>query len=136
MISFVMVGTNDIARAKQFYDALMPLLGAAPAAWTSDKALFYGSGTGPMFAVTKPYDGLAANNGNGTMVALIAGSRAAVEQIHAKAIALGGVDEGGPGIRGQNPNGYFIAYFRDPDGNKLSVSWFGPPDESPGLAGE
>ncbi|RZM31344.1 MAG: VOC family protein, partial [Sphingomonas sp.] len=69
----------------------------------------------------KPYDGAAATAGNGTMVALAADSREQVDQVYAKAIELGGADEGAAGTRGPEEMGFYGAYFRDPDGNKLCV---------------
>lgn len=118
MIGYVTLGTNDIARAARFYDALLALVGAKRAmesdtfiAWTSapDK---------PGLSVTKPFDGRPATVGNGVMVALVAESRAQVDAIHAKALELGGRDEGAPGLRGE---GFYAAYFRDLDGNKLNA---------------
>jgi catechol 2,3-dioxygenase-like lactoylglutathione lyase family enzyme len=128
MIGYCMLGTNDVARAKAFYDAILTLLGASAfAAYSSDKRAFYTVGAGaPMFAIGMPYDGEPATVGNGTMVALPAASRAIVDAVHAKALALGGKDEGAPGVRGPNPDGFYGAYFRDPDGNKLCVFRIGP----------
>jgi len=100
MIGYCMLGTNDVARAKAFYDPIATLLGASVlAAYSSDRRVFYTAGAGaPMFAITMPYDGKAANVGNGTMVALPAPSRAIVDEVHAKALALGGKDEGAPPV--------------------------------------
>ena len=128
MIGYTMVGTNNPAKATAFYTPVLALLGATPmAAISSDKRTFYTAGAGtPMFAVTAPHDGGAANPGNGTMVALAAASRAVVDAVHAAAIAAGGKDEGAPGVRGPNPNGFYGAYFRDLDGNKLCVFKVGP----------
>jgi len=74
-----------------------------------------------MLAIGKPYDGQDATVGNGTMVALAADTREQVDQVYAKAIELGGADEGAPGSRGPEQMGFYGAYFRDPDGNKLCV---------------
>ena len=71
-----------------------------------------------MFSVMKPFDGQAASVGNGTMVALAAKDPEQVQALHAKALALGGQDEGAPGPRG---TGFYGAYFRDLDGNKLAA---------------
>ena|ERR1700722_4894418 len=129
MIGYVMLGTNDIAKAKAFYDAVLGPLGAKPyAAYSSDSRSFYTVGENqPLFAVGKPLDGGKANFGNGTMVALPAKTRAAVDAAYAKAMELGGKDEGKPGIRGSDPNGFYGAYLRDLDGNKLCVFRVGPP---------
>lgn len=115
MIGYVMVGTNDLDRAVQFYDELLGVIGAKRA--MADPGRFQGySNGGPMLAVTKPYDGQPATAGNGTMVALAVGSRENVDKVHAKALSLGGKDEGAPGLRGDS---FYGAYFRDLDGNKF-----------------
>ena len=128
MIGYVMLGTDDPARAKAFCDPLLALLGATPmTAYSNEKCTFYGAGASqPLLAITKPYDGQPANPGNGTMVALPAPTRAVVDAVHAKAIAQGGKDEGAPGVRGPNPDGFYGAYFRDLDGNKFCVFRIGP----------
>lgn len=115
MIGYVMVGTNDLDKATAFFDELLAVIGAKRA--MSDPGRFVGwSNGGPMLAVTKPHDGNKANFGNGTMVALAAGSRENVDKVHAKAMSLGGKDEGAPGVRGGN---FYGGYFRDLDGNKF-----------------
>jgi catechol 2,3-dioxygenase-like lactoylglutathione lyase family enzyme len=116
MIGYVTVGTNDLPRAVSFYTALLAELGASKL-WSTDRMTAFGAAQGqPMIAVCTPFDGKKASAGNGTMVALAAPSREAVEKVHAKALALGGTDEGAPGDRG---NGFYGAYFRDLDGNKF-----------------
>jgi len=119
MIGYVTLGTNDLARAAKFYDALLAELDAkrfmesdAFIAWTvaPDK---------PGIGVTKPYDGQAATVGNGMMVAIVVNSTEKVNALHAKAMELGGKDEGAPGPRGDS--GFYAGYFRDLDGNKLNV---------------
>lgn len=128
MIGYVTLGTRDLAQARKFYDPLLALLGAKPNPWTSDTGAFYQVGdTGPMVAIKYPFDGRPATWGNGAMVALVAASRELVDQCHALALSLGGLDEGAPGIRGDDPNGFYGAYFRDLDGNKLCVFRTGPP---------
>jgi len=77
---------------------------------------------GPMVSVIKPFDGKAASVGNGVMVALAASSKAQVDAIHRKALSLGAKDEGAPGPRG---DGFYAAYFRDLDGNKLNAFFMG-----------
>jgi predicted lactoylglutathione lyase len=76
----------------------------------------------PGLALTKPYDGKTATIGNGVMVALAAGSKDKVNALHRKALELGARDEGQPGPRGE---GFYAAYFRDPDGNKLNAFYMG-----------
>lgn len=128
MIGYTMLGTNDLTRAKAFYDAVLaPLKASVLDAFTSEKHIFYAAGAGqPMLSLTKPNDGGAATAGNGTMVALSAPTRALVDEVHKAALAHGAKDEGAPGVRGPNPDGFYGAYFRDPDGNKICAFRFGP----------
>ena len=103
-------------------------MGGAPlAAISGENRTFFSAGPGqPMLAVGKPHDGGTATFGNGTMIALSAPSRSVVDAMYAAAIKAGGKDEGAPGVRGPNPNGFYGAYFRDLDGNKLCVFKVGP----------
>jgi catechol 2,3-dioxygenase-like lactoylglutathione lyase family enzyme len=118
MIGYVTLGTNDLARATRFYDELLGILGATRG-WESDKFIAWTTGPGaPMVLLIKPYDGKPATVGNGMMVALAASSKAEVDAVHGKALALGGKDEGPAGPRGDD---FYSGYFRDLDGNKLSV---------------
>ena len=118
MIGYVTVGTNDLARAARFYDALAAEMGTARM-MEADTYIAWGTpGGGAGVAATKPFDGKAASVGNGTMVALEAKDEAQVDRLHALALANGGSDEGAPGPRG---GGFYAAYFRDPDGNKLNA---------------
>jgi predicted lactoylglutathione lyase len=122
MIGYVTLGTNDIARAARFYDALLAELGAKR---TMEAESFIAWGTAadaPMVSVIKPFDGKPATVGNGVMVALAAGSKAQVDAVHRKALELGGQDEGAPGPRG---DGFYAGYFRDLDGNKLNAFFMG-----------
>jgi catechol 2,3-dioxygenase-like lactoylglutathione lyase family enzyme len=128
MSGYSMYGTNDIVGARKFYDPLMEKLGAWRNSWSTDARAFYATASGaPFFAVGQPYDGAPATIGNGAMIAFSAPTRALVDQLHAQALALGGTDEGAPGLRGEDPNGFYGAYFRDPDGNKLCIYRVGPP---------
>lgn len=118
MIIHVCVGTSDLARGGKFYDALAAELGVGRSGET-EKAIYWGApGQGVGIAITYPYDGKPATRGNGTMVTLGAKDRAQVDRLHAAALANGGTDEGPPGMR---ENGHYVAYFRDPDGNKLNA---------------
>ena len=122
MIGYVSLGTNDLDRALDFYDAVVGALGGRRLMQMPDARgwTLYGFGRDkPMLAITRPIDGELANIGNGTMVALAAPSRDAVNTLHAKAIELGAGDEGAPGIRGPEDMGFYGAYVRDLDGNKL-----------------
>ena len=118
MIGYTCVGTNQLERAVAFYDDLLGLLGAKPL-FKSDRGVGWGvSPDQPMFSVLQPFDGQAATVGNGCMVALAARHPEQVQALHARALALGGSDEGAPGPRG---TGFYGAYFRDLDGNKLAA---------------
>jgi predicted lactoylglutathione lyase len=122
MIGYSMVGSNDLEKAKAFYGTLLAELGANVLMDTG-RAAFYGHAMSkPMFGVCIPYDKQPASPGNGSMVALPAGSRENVERLHAMAIALGASDEGAPGER---MPGFYAGYFRDLDGNKLAFFHMG-----------
>lgn len=119
MIGYVTVGVSDMERAKVFYDALVPVFGGAQL-MGDEQYVFYGTGMdAPMLTLAKPFDGNPPSVGNGMMVALFAKSRTQVDAAHAKALELGGADEGPPGLRGPEAMGFYGAYFRDLDGNKL-----------------
>jgi len=122
MIGYTSVGTNDLPKALAFYDALLADLNPATVMEEEGRMRVYGGGHGAMLMVTKPYDGNSATIGNGGMIALAAGSREAVDALYAKAMDLGSADEGAPGERGQ---GFYGAYFRDPDGNKICAFHIG-----------
>ena len=118
MIGYVTLGTNDLNRAAKFYDALLSVIGAGRF-MDSDRFIAWAVAPDkPALGVILPYDGKAATAGNGTMVALVVDSNAKVDAMHAKAMSLGARDEGAPGPRGDS--GFYAAYFRDPDGNKLN----------------
>jgi len=123
MIGYVTVGSNDLDKSRSFYDALMPVVGATRIMEFGDNFTMYGTGMGqPGLAVCKPYNGNAATAGNGNMASIACDSRARVDALYAKAMELGGSDEGPPGVRGDDgPHAFYGAYFRDPDGNKVCV---------------
>ena len=123
MIGYVLVGTNDPAKATAFYDALFATIGIGKLFDRSSGGRVYGiSMDKPFFGVVAPYDGLPATIGNGTMVSLVMDSRNQVDIMHARAIELGGANEGAPGVRGgEGANTFYAAYFRDLDGNKLCM---------------
>jgi catechol 2,3-dioxygenase-like lactoylglutathione lyase family enzyme len=118
MIGYVTLGTNDLKRAVGFYDALLGEIGAKRMMEGEGFVAWSVSPTQPGLGVTKPFDQKAATVGNGVMVALVVDSEAKVNALHAKAMALGGKDEGAPGKRSEN---FYAGYFRDLDGNKLNV---------------
>lgn len=120
MIGYTTLGTNDLEKARGFYDALFETIGAKRLMQLDEGFTGYGTEMGqPMLCITPPYDGEKAIPGNGTMTALQAESREQVDALHAKALALGAADEGAPGIREPEEMGFYAAYFRDLDGNKL-----------------
>jgi len=121
MFLYLTLGTNDLAAAKRFYDAVMPTLGHGLRAEYPDE-VGYGPPAPARIAlwITHPYDKRPATVGNGSMPALVASSRAAVDAFHAAGLAAGGTDEGAPGLRPHGPH-FYACYLRDPDGNKLSA---------------
>ena len=119
MIGYVTLGTNDLERAAAFYDELFTVIGAARFMEEEQFIAWAAAPDQPGIAATKPFDGNAATVGNGTMVALAVKNPEQVKAVHAKALELGGADEGGPGPRGDS--GFYAAYFRDLDGNKLNA---------------
>ena len=131
MIGYATLGTNDFAKGRTFYDALLGELGAKRIMeFGDDVSGFTMWGTTwdkPALALTNPYDKQRATVGNGTMVALVVDERAKVDTLHAKALELGGTCEGPPGLRGdEGPQAFYGAYFRDLDGNKLCAFRTGP----------
>ena len=118
MINYITLGTNDLERAAKFYDELLALLGARRAMANDRSVGWVGPKGAPMLMVMKPFDGKPATAGNGAMVALTADSPEQVAALHAKALALGGTDEGAPGPRGE---AFHCGYFRDLDGNKWNA---------------
>ena len=126
MITTTRFGTKDIVRAKAFWSVIAPMVGAAQI-YDRENLIAFKGADGGMLLIGVPFAG-AHEVGNGNMAGFQAASRADVGAIHAKAMELGGTYEGAPGVRGDDPNGFYGAYFRDPDGNKLAVFRFGPPD--------
>ena len=118
MFSHIMVGTNDLDRAKTFYDALLATLGAGPAMVDGNR-IFYMTPTG-IFSVSKPIDGQPATFGNGGTVGFAASSPEQADAWHATGVANGGTTcEDPPGVRTGGMGSLYLAYLRDPDGNKL-----------------
>lgn len=117
MIGYMTIGTNDLARAGAFYDAIAAEAGAKRV-MESDRYIGWGSKGRAALLAIKPFNGQPASAGNGPMPAIAVSERAQVDKIHAVALSLGGTDEGAPGLRGES---FYGAYFRDLDGNKLAV---------------
>ena len=121
-LNYFTVGSNTLEEAKAFYDALLGSIGMSPAfEHPSGGRLYRGKGIG-MFGVLGPYDKNPACIGNGSMAGFKFDTAEEVDAFHAKALELGGANEGDPGER--VPGAYF-AYFRDLDGNKLCGYKFG-----------
>jgi len=120
MFSHVTLGTNDWNGVKPFWIAVTRTLGI-PVLFEYDGGIAFGDLAGPKLFVGPPFDGKAATNGNGTHVAFIAETRAAVDAFHAAALANGGKDEGPPGPRPHYHPHYYGAYVRNPDGNKIQA---------------
>jgi len=119
VIGYVTVGSNNLPAAFAFYDELFSLIGTGRLMEFGDNGVAWGSSMeAPSFCVLKPNDGKTATVGNGAMVALAMESKEKVDELHAKALELGGTTEGEPGDRGDN---FYGAYFRDLDGNKLAL---------------
>lgn len=126
MIGYVVLGTNDLERAAHFYDELLAELGVGRMMEFGERGFAWGSAMDqPMLCVMTPYDGRPATPGNGVMTAIAANSHEQVDRIHARALELGGTDEGAPGLRAEGGEGFYAAYFRDLDGNKLDVFSYG-----------
>jgi catechol 2,3-dioxygenase-like lactoylglutathione lyase family enzyme len=117
MIGYVTIGTNDLARAASFYDALLAEMGAKRMMENEQFVAWSVKPDQPGLGVTQPFDKKRATVGNGVMVALMVDSTAKVDALHRKAMQLGASDEGAPGPRGE---GFYAGYFRDLDGNKLN----------------
>jgi catechol 2,3-dioxygenase-like lactoylglutathione lyase family enzyme len=118
MFSHIMIGTNDLEKAKSFYDALLGTLGVPPAAVDGHR-IFYMTKTG-VFSVSKPINGEPASAPNGGTIGFAAASPEQADAWHAVGVANGGVScEDPPGVREGDMGKMYLAYLRDPDGNKL-----------------
>lgn len=119
MFSHIMIGSNDQARAKTFYDAVLGVLGAKPAI-TDDKGRLIYRHNGGLLMVTKPINGQPATAANGGTIGIACSSREQVDAWHAAGVANGGTScEDPPGVRVGSTMKLYLAYLRDPDGNKL-----------------
>ncbi|MDO8378015.1 MAG: VOC family protein [Pseudomonadota bacterium] len=118
MFSHIMIGTNDLARAKGFYDALLGTLGVPPAMQDGER-IFYMTPTG-VFSVSKPINGEPASAPNGGTIGFACSSPEQADAWHAAGVAAGGTSiEDPPGERAGGMGKLYLAYLRDPDGNKL-----------------
>lgn len=135
MIAYVTVGVNDMTRAECFYSSFLLDLGYELEVINGE--LSYAqpgqSPALPEFYVKSPFNGQPATVGNGTMIAFQAGSQKQVRDLHAAAVNAGGADEGAPGFRESYGPNFFVAYLRDPEGNKVAL--FSSASNEPGRDG-
>ena len=124
MLAYTTLGVADFERAKTFYAALLSVIDANYVMGNERIALYGKDMDNPMLAICIPYDEQPPSAGNGTMVAIRAGSRAACDTMYEKALALGATCDGSPGER--MPDVFYGGYVRDPDGNKLCFCHMGP----------
>lgn len=119
MFSHMMVGSNDIERSRAFYDALFAAIGGKPATTDPKGRLIY-LHNDAMFLVTNPIDGAAATHGNGSTIGFALENPEQIDAWHAAGVANGGTSvEDPPGVRDSGAGQLYLAYLRDPDGNKL-----------------
>lgn len=118
MIGYVTVGTSDLPRAAKFYDAVAKEFGVSRMMEFETGIAWGQPGGGAGICAMQPHDGNKPSIGNGVMIAFEAKDPHHVKRIYDIALAQGGSDEGAPGDRG---GGFYAAYFRDPDGNKLNA---------------
>ena len=126
MIAYVTVGADDMERAEQFYSAFLPALGYRLEYYHGDLSYIpkpqpRHSTLSPDFYVKSPFNGDPASAGNGAMVAFQAYTQSNVRDLHAAALAAGGVDDGPPGFRASYGPHFYVGYLRDPHGNKIAL---------------
>ncbi len=119
-VDYVMIGTNDLGRARTFYDAVMPIVGGKLDADYPGSTFCYAFANGTRAWIARPHDGNPAQAGNGNMPGFRCASEAEVDAAHAAALLHGGTNEGDPGPRPLYGPDFYGAYVRDPDGNKMS----------------
>lgn len=124
IFTHVTVGTNNLEKARVFYDAVLGEIGCKRLLDLESNGSIWGE-EAPSFFVLKPANGAPASVGNGVTVSFEAPSRDAIHAFHRAALSAGGTDEGAPGVRGWAPHAY-AAYARDLDGNKLAAYCFKP----------
>lgn len=122
MISYATIGSNDFDTSLPFYTELLGSQGVSKMFDHPRGGILYGKNGKPVLGVLRPFNGEKAMAGNGTMVALGMDDRAGVDAFYAKALELGATCEGAPGERGP---GFYMAYFRDLEGNKFCACKLG-----------
>lgn len=138
MIAYVTVGADDIASARRFYSAFLPMLDYVLEEGPEGLSYRLPSQPGqsvmlPDFYVKPPFDGRPASVGNGVMIAFEARNQQQVRDLHAAALAAGGRDEGQPGFRDSYGPRFYVGYLRDPQGNKIAL--FASDPNEPGRDG-
>ncbi len=119
MFSHIMVGANDVAESKRFYDAILGAMGCEPGVMDERGRCFYFTASG-VFAITKPINGEPASPGNGNTIGFAASSPEQADAWHAAGVANGGSScEEPPGVREGGLGKLYLAYLRDPSGNKV-----------------
>lgn len=119
MFSHIMVGATDVQESKVFYDAVLSAMGYEPGVIDEKGRCFYVNKSG-VFSITKPIDGEAAGPGNGSTIGFLAEDSEIVDAWHAAGLANGGITcEDPPGVREGNAGKLYLAYLRDPSGNKI-----------------
>ncbi len=124
-LDYIMIGTNDFARSRAFYDAVFPLIGGEVVADYAPHTICYQFRNKSRAWLAGPHNKEAATPGNGNMVGLLAASESEVQAAHAAALANGGSNEGDPGPRPDYGPDFYGAYARDPDGNKMCFVFLG-----------
>jgi len=118
MFSHIMLGANDLEASRDFYDAALGTLGVKPGSFSHGR--YFYRGAGGVFAITKPIDGKEATHANGGTIGFVAKSKDDVDALHAIGVAHGGHScEGDPGYRDGVAGTIYIAWLRDPAGNKI-----------------
>lgn len=125
LILYTTIGVSDLQRSTAFYDAVFATLGFPRNPDSSAEFIGWGPSYdgGASFWICKPYDGQPPSPGNGTMIALRGRSEAQVKTFHQAALLHGGTDDGEPGTRPAYEPSFYVAYVRDPDGNKLACAF-------------
>ena len=125
MFNHIMLGTNDLEKSRQFYDAFLGALGVAPG--VINKNRYFWRANGGTFSSSLPINGQPATAGNGSTTGFTCTSTEQADAAHAAGIAAGGTTcEDPPGWRGEGPAALYLAYLRDPDGNKLCLAYRKP----------
>ena len=127
-LNYVMLGSNDVLKARTFFDAIFPMIGGKLIAEYMPHAFCYELRNGGRIWISTPYNNEVATPGNGNMVGLLCASPAEVTAVYENAISIGAIDEGPPGPRPLYGPDFFGAYIRDLDGNKMSFVFFGEPE--------